>query len=242
MVEDSESVWRMNTTDRHGRHCLRRIGVAAVPLLLTIMSWLALPAFGENAVDRMIVIYQKILRVRPDDAAMYYKLGDAYIEKGRETGDITYYNLASQSLQHALKIEPELGPARRHLAYVLYSLHDFAGAAREARRAIALEPRDSYAYGVLGDTQLETGHYEAAANTYAQMAAIKSDLYSYSRRSGLETIRGDNSAAVADLNRAIAIGRRDGAPAEAIAWAATRLAEDYFLLGKLDAAAAQDQA
>ena len=197
---------------------------------------------GESAVDRTIVICQKILWVRPDDAAIYYKLGDADVEKGRETGDITYYDLASQSLQHALKREPDLGPARRHLAYVLYSLHDFAGAARESRRAIALDPRDSNAYGVLGDTQLETGQYNAAAKTYAQMAAIKNDLYSYSRRSGLETIRGDNSAAAADLTRAIAIGRRDGAPAEAIAWAETRLAEDYFLLGKVDEAAAQDQA
>jgi tetratricopeptide (TPR) repeat protein len=227
---------------QYRRHCLRRIRIAAVPLLMAMMSWLASPALGESAVDHIIVIYQKILRVRPNDATMYYKLGDAYIEKGRETGDITYYNLAAQSLQHALKIEPELGPARRHLAYVLYSLHDFGGAAREARRAIALEPRDSYAYGVLGDTLLETGHYESAANTYAQMAAIKTDLYSYSRRSGLETIRGDNSAAAADLKRAIADGIRSGEPAEAIAWAQTRLAEDYFLLGRLDQASAQGEA
>lgn len=220
----------------------RWIGIAAVPSLLAIILWLAPPAQGESAVDRTIVICQKVLRVRPDDATMYYRLGDAYVEKGRETGDITYYDLASQSLQRALKLEPELSPARRHLAYVLYSLHDFAGAAREARSAIALDSRDSNAYGVLGDTLLETGQYGAAADTYTQMAAIKDDLYSYSRRSGLETIRGDNSAAIADLKRAIDDGIRGGEPAEGIAWAQTRLAEDYFLLGKLNQAAAQDQA
>jgi tetratricopeptide (TPR) repeat protein len=224
------------------RHCQRWMTIAAVSPLLAMMLWLAPPAFGESAVDRTIVICQKVLRVRPDDAAMYYKLGDAYVEKGRETGDITYYDLASQSLLHALKLEPELSPARRHLAYVLYSLHDFAGAAREARHAIALDPRDSNAYGVLGDTQLETGQYDAAAQTYAQMAAIKDDLYSYSRRSGLETIRGDNSAALADLKHAIADGIRSGELPEGIAWVQTRLAEDYFLLGKLAEAAAQDQA
>jgi tetratricopeptide (TPR) repeat protein len=224
------------------RHCQRWIGIAAVPALLAITLWLAPPALGESTVDRTIVICQKVLRVRPDDATMYYKLGDAYVEKGRETGDITYYNLASQSLQHALKIEPELGPARRHLAYVLYALHDFAGAALEARGAIALDPRDSNAYGVLGDTQLETGQYDAAAKTYAEMAVIRDDLYSYSRRSGLETIRGNDSAAIADLKRAITDGIRSGEPAEGIAWVQTRLAEDYFLLGDLDNAAAQDQA
>ena len=135
----------MNTTSQRP-HRQRWIGIAAVPPLLAMILWLAPPAVGEkagentgkNTVDRTIVICQKILRVRPDDAAIYYKLGDAYVEKGRETGDITYYDLASQSLQHALKLEPDLGPARRHLAYVLYSLHDFDGAARESRRAIAL--------------------------------------------------------------------------------------------------------
>ena len=120
------------------RHSQRWTSIAAVLPLLAITLWLAPPALGESAIDRTIVICQKILRVRPDDATMYYKLGDAYVEKGRETGDITYYDLASQSLQHALKIEPDLGPARRHLAYVLYSLHEFTGAAREASRAIAL--------------------------------------------------------------------------------------------------------
>jgi tetratricopeptide (TPR) repeat protein len=231
----------MGTTG-YRRRCQRWTSIAATLPLLAIILWLAPPALGESAVDRTIVICQKVLRVRPDDATMYYRLGDAYVEKGRETGDITYYNLASQSLQHALKLEPELGPARRHLAYVLYSLHDFAGAALESRRAIALDPRDSNSYGVLGDTQLETGQYDAAAKTYAQMTAISDDLYSYSRRSGLETIRSDNSAAVADLKRAVADGIRSGEPAEGIAWAQTRLAEDYFLLGELDEAAAQDQA
>jgi tetratricopeptide (TPR) repeat protein len=74
------------------------------------------------------------------------------------------------------------------------------------------------------------------------MTALSGDLYSYSRRSGLQTIRDDDSAAVADLKRAIADGQRDGAPAEAIAWAETRLAEDYFLVGRLADAVAQDQA
>jgi tetratricopeptide (TPR) repeat protein len=74
------------------------------------------------------------------------------------------------------------------------------------------------------------------------MAVIRDDLYSYSRRSGLETIRGNDSAAIADLKRAITDGIRSGEPAEGIAWVQTRLAEDYFLLGELDNAAAQDQA
>jgi tetratricopeptide (TPR) repeat protein len=179
---------------------------------------------------------------RRQDPEMYYRLGDLYVQKGRQTGDITYFNLAGNSLREALKVAPTLEPAHRHLAFVLYSLHDFRGAANEARRAIQLNANDSYAYGVLGDAELETGAYIEAGQTYAQMGALRGDLYSYSRRSGLETIRGDNASAVADLKRAIAAGEQSGEPPEAIAWAQATLAQDYFLIGKLDDANKQGAA
>jgi tetratricopeptide (TPR) repeat protein len=66
------------------------------------------------------------------------------------------------------------------------------------------------------------------------MIAIKDDLYSYSRRSGLETITGNNDAAIADLRRAIAAGIQSSEPPEAVAWAQVMLAQDYFMMGRLD--------
>jgi tetratricopeptide (TPR) repeat protein len=215
---------------------------------LTIMAFVlaaffAASAFAQNdrATDRNIEILQKIVG-RDSNAELYYRLGDLYVQKGRQTGDITYFNLSANALRAALKLEPNLAPAHRHLAFVLYSLHDFAGAAGEARHAIQLNAIDSYAYGVLGDSELETGAYAEADQTYARMIALKGDLYSYSRRSGLETIRGDNRSAIADLERAIAGGQQIDEPAEGIAWAQTTLAQDYFLMGRLDDADQQGQA
>ena len=54
------------------------------------------------------------------------------------------------------------GPRCSHLAYVLYSRHAFAEAAAEAAKAIARDPSDSHALGVLGDAQLEVGQYAEA--------------------------------------------------------------------------------
>jgi tetratricopeptide (TPR) repeat protein len=210
----------------------RRCAIAI--LLLTIAGLWPIPAAAQSVIiDRDVALLQKILKQHPD-AELYYRLSDLYVQKGRQTGDITYFNLASKTLQEALRLQPNLEAAHRHLAFVRYSLHDFAGATSEAGRAIQLDPRDSYAYGVLGDAQLETGEYQAAPETYAQMAAIKNDLYSYSRRSGLETILGENDAAVADLKRAIAAGIQTNEPPEGVAWAQVVLAQDYFLMGKLD--------
>src|SRR5580704_4689430 len=181
-------------------------------IVLMFVGLCSTPAGAQIVpIDRDIAILQKVLKQHPD-AELYYRLSDLYIQKGRQTGDITYFNLATKSLQEALRLQPNLEAAHRHLAFVLYSLHDFAGATSEATRAIQLDSRDSYAYGVLGDARLETGRYEEAAATYAQMIAIKNDLYSYSRRSGLETIMGNNDAAIADLRRAIAAGIQSSEP------------------------------
>jgi len=218
----------------HGRIYPLLVGtVVLATLVLTFFSGVR-PAIAQNpTTDRDILLLQKILKQRPE-AELYYRLGDLYVQKGRQTGDITYFNLGDNSLREALKLQPDLGPAHRHLAFVLYSLHDFAGAAAEARQAIKLDPNDSYAYGVLGDAQLETGEYAQAADTYGRMIAMKGDLYSYSRRSGLETIRGQSDRAIADLNRAIDAGIQAGEPPEGIAWAQYTLAEDFFLMGRLD--------
>ena len=148
---------------RHTRHraawSIFCQGVGAGLLLLLAV---ALPIqAADNVTDRTIAIYQRVLQVRPHDAESYYKLGDAYIEKGRETGDIAYFELASQALRKALQIDPELGPAHRHLALVLYTLHDFGGAIDQSQAALKLDPRDAYAYGVIGDARLETGDYDA---------------------------------------------------------------------------------
>jgi tetratricopeptide (TPR) repeat protein len=211
--------------------------------ILAVLTALAYPLHASaetQHLDRDIAILQKILKPHPD-AELYYRLGDLYVQKGRQTGDITYFNLAGNSLNQALKLAPNLGAAHRHLAFVFYALHNFAGAVSEADQAIKLDPRDSYAYGVLGDAQLETGQYAAAKITYAQMIALRGDLYSYSRRSGLETICADNTAAIADLNRAIISGQQDGEPPEGIAWAQVTLAQDYFLMGKIDRAAMEGE-
>jgi tetratricopeptide (TPR) repeat protein len=215
--------------------------VKSALFVVLFLGFLPVAWAAQAPIDRDIALMQKILKQRPDPE-IYYRLGDLYVQKGRQTGDITYFNLSGDALRAALKLAPTFEPAHRHLAFVLYALHDFAGASSEARRALELDPSDAYAYGVLGDAQLETGVYAAATATYAHMIALKGDLYSYSRRSGLKTIEGDDQAAIADLKRAIAIGRQSGEPPEGVAWAQTTLAQDYFLMGRLEDAGEQGDA
>ncbi len=196
----------------------------------------------ETPADARVRASQLLLRRNPLDARGYHRLGDAYVQKARETGDAKYFTLAEEALRKSLAIAPRSSGAVRHLAYVLYSRHAFAEAAAEAAKAIALDPADSHAFGVLGDAQLEVGQYAEAELTYQRMAALDEDLYALSRLSGLKSLRGDVEGAIADLERAIDDGRAAGRPAESIAWAQWQLATEHWNVGRLEAAEAGHQA
>jgi len=208
--------------------------IVAVLLALGLTPHLAWTQ--PTAADQAIGRNQRLLQRNSRDATVYYRLGDAYLQKARETGDITYIDLAEKTLQKCLEIAPQLGGAARHLAYAMYMRHGFAEAAMQAQRAVALDPNDSHAYGVLGDAHLEVGQYDAAANAYERMMQLQGDLYAYSRLAGLKSLRGDTDGAIADLERAIQLGQAQKRPPETIAWAIWQLGNEFLALGQLSAA------
>jgi tetratricopeptide (TPR) repeat protein len=208
----------------------------AITIVVTLLS-LGVPSdplWGQStAPDQAILRYQRLLQRHWRDATVYYRLGDAYLQKARETGDVTYIDLAEKALQRCLEIAPEHSGAARHLAYAMYMRHGFDEAAIQAQKAVVLDPADGHAHGILGDTYLEVGNYEAAAHAYQRMLQLPGDLYAYSRLSGLKSLQGDTDGAIADLERAIHLGQAQDRPPESIAWAIWQLGNEYFALGKL---------
>lgn len=219
-------------------HTLRYLTMIIVAVLLSLGVPSDLTWAQSTATDQAILRYQRLLQRHARDATVYYRLGDAYLQKARGTGDITYINLAETSLQRCLEIAPEHSGAARHLAYAMYMRHGFDEAAVQAQKAAALDPSDSHAYGILGDAYLEVGNYEAAAHAYRRMIQLQGDLYAYSRLSGLKSLQGDTDGAIADLKRAIQLGQAQERPSESIAWAMWQLGNESLALGKLPAAEA----
>jgi tetratricopeptide (TPR) repeat protein len=200
-------------------------------LMLAVSTQLAWTA--ESLSDRAIAQSQFKIRRHPNNPAGYYQLGDAYVQKSRESGDNSYLDLAEQALKKSLSLNPQQSGVRRHLAHVLASRHDFEGAAAEAQKAIALDPTDMDAHGVLGDAYLETGKPEQAEQAYKTMMTLKESLSSYSRRSSMKSLKGDASGAIADLKTAIELGKQEKQPKESIAWAQWQLGAEYYAIGKL---------
>jgi len=211
----------------------RYLGVPALAALLCLAPGSGPARAQEASADGAIRLYQQMVRRHPRDARMYYRLGDAYVQKVRESGDPTYLRLGEEALRRALSIYPRYSDASRHLAFVLYSRHDFEGAAAEARKAIELNPDDSHTWGILGDAELEVGKYDQARESYQRMIEIEADLYSLSRLSGSKSLRGDPRGAIEDLERAIQAGRGKGRPKESLAWAQWQLGNEHFAIGKL---------
>jgi tetratricopeptide (TPR) repeat protein len=214
-----------------------RSGIFYLSTILLIFSFLPQNGWSAAAVsDRAIAQSQHKVRRSPNNPYAYHQLGDAYIQKARESGDPVYFELAEQALRKSLSLNPEQSGARRHLAYVMALRHEFAAAATEAEKAIAIDPSDVDAHGVLGDAYLEFGQLEKAEKVYKKMIALKESLASYSRLSGLKSLRGDHEGAVTYLKKAIELGQEQNQPGESIAWAQWQLATDYFSQGNLSEA------
>jgi tetratricopeptide (TPR) repeat protein len=205
-------------------------------LLLGLFSFVSLtPNFTLAAPgsDRAIAQAQNKIRRNPNNPMPYFELGDAYIQKARESGDISYFDRAEEALRKSLNLNPQQSAVLRHLAFVLSSRHDFDAAAVEAEKAIALNPNDFDAHGVLGDAYEETGKYSEAEKSYAAMIGLKESLSSRSRLSGLKSLKGDTKGAIADLQKAIQLGSEQNQPNESIAWAQWQLGMEQFAVGRI---------
>jgi len=217
---------------------ISKLRTVAVAILLLLPLGPA-SARAESTPDQSIQREQYKLRRNSRDAGAYHRLGDAYAQKARETGDLSYLTLAEKALRKALEITPDNAGAARHLAFVFSTRHEFLEAAAQALKAIELDPKDGDAYGVLGDAYLELGRYDRAGEAYDTMMGLKSDLASYGRTSGLKNLRGDSAGAIDDLRRAVASGQATGQPRESIAWAQWQLGAEHAAIGQHEAAEAQ---
>ena len=179
-------------------------------------------------------------RVKRDrlDFVAYNKLAAAYIQRARETGDVSDYSRAQAALEASLNSLPENNyTAVVLLAAVHVVKHEFEDAMALAEEAISLKPGDLYGYAVLGDAQLALGRYDEAYETYLKVVAESPGLSSFSRLAHLLQLRGDlDSAELAWQNAISTDGRRRP---ENTAWARVQMGHFYFNTGDLDSAEAR---
>ena len=108
--------------------------------IVLLLSMAPFARSQQGTTDQLISSYQARLSRSPNESSSYDKLGAAYLQKGRETSDLTYYELAEKSLTRSLELtsfmDMSAAAPLTHLAAVCMAEHRFSDAADYAERAL----------------------------------------------------------------------------------------------------------
>jgi tetratricopeptide (TPR) repeat protein len=204
-------------------------------------------AAGQAGTDATIRALQIHLKMYPQDFKAYDALGAGYIQKGRETADASYYELAKEALNKSLDLvsnDPAAASAKTHMAVVAMAEHQFEEALSWAQAALALGSGDPSAWAIVGDALTDLGEYERADDAYARLRdplhpQEESNGLAYERNSRLaylHFLRGDAPGAVRLMRAAIALAITLRLPVENIAWSQYQLGEICCKSGDLTGA------
>ena len=191
--------------------------------------------FGSGDTVTLLRRLQDEVRARPDSAQPNALLGLAYAQRARETGDAAYYSRATVALRRAQELEPANIYALTGLGGLALARHRFADALEIGRKAQAIAPSSASPYGVVGDSLVELGRYDAAFAAFDRMAALKPNASSYSRISYARELTGDVAGAIEAME--LALDASIGRP-EASAWTAVELGKLHWSAGRVARAAA----
>lgn len=193
----------------------------------------------QKTTDELIALWQGRIEKSPHDYISTTYLGQAYLNKARETADGSNYTRAEAAFRQALEVNPSYAPAKAFLGSVYFAQHEFAQALTLAADVYASDPKALHALALLGDAQLELGNYDAAAAAYAALDAKIESPAVVSRLARLAWLRGEPDLAITLMQKATQQADDLGLTGEAAAWYQFQLGELLFNTGQLDKAEAQ---
>ena len=182
------------------------------------------------ATDERIKMYQTLVNYKPGDLHYQNLLAGSFIQKMRETMDPGYLDRASKIVEAVLAADGADYEALRLRSQIELERHNFTKVAEYSRALIASSPEDPWNWGTLGDSLMELGQYDKAAEAYQRMVNMRPDLSSYNRASYYRFVAGDAAGAIEVMKRAIDSGSRS---MENVAWCYVDLGNMYFKIGQV---------
>jgi tetratricopeptide (TPR) repeat protein len=182
---------------------------------------------------------QAAVKLNQKDAGGYARLGAAYFQSARESGDVSDYQRAEEALAKSLDIVSEdfsADEALGTLAEVCMGEHRFAEALGYAQKALSLGTGDVSPFAIVGDAYADMGEYDKAASAYAKLTPrdmMLSPRAAYARDSRfawLKFVAGDTGTAIGLMKTAVSEGIEAQLPRENMAWL-------YYELGEFNAQA-----
>jgi tetratricopeptide (TPR) repeat protein len=191
-----------------------------------------LPALSGST-EQQIVALQRAVRSSPAGAGGYALLGDAFLQRARETGDPSFYTRADRSYGAALRRDPRDLTALIGAGTLANTRHDFARGLRLGLEAHRLAPALVRPYTVIADAQIELGRYDEAGRAIQRAVDLKPTLATYARASYYDELKGDLAGAARAMGLAVSAGA--GSP-ENVAYVQTLLGDLELARGRVGAA------
>ncbi len=199
----------------------------------------------SSETDKQIQRTQDHVKQAPGDYAGYDRLGFSFLQKARESGDASYYDLAEQTLKRAIALAPQdfrTADPFVHMALVYMGEHRFSEALAYSQRAIGTGAGNLSAFAIEGDAYTDMGDYVEAAAAYHTVQTLGREIssplslayMSDSRVAYLRYLRGDTGEAIRLMKKAIAAALQTNVPRENLAWLYFELGERYFQAGDLE--------
>lgn len=213
---------------------------SATVVFLSCLIVVHAAAQQSRETDLLIQFFQSRVSADPDSAGEHNRLGAAYLQKARESGDLTYYDLAEKAVRRSLELESTHGQAASTfslLSTVDFSKHNFKEAAEDAERALKLDPEDLGAAVSAGDAYAERGEYETARRYYAQVDSARHSqrpsvqYLKLTREATLALALANPKEAIPALEQAVDAAQKAHLPRENIAWTQFTLGEAYLQNG-----------
>jgi len=129
----------------------------------------ALPVPGMKSTDGQLAFWRERIEQAPHDFISLTYLGQAFLRKARETGDVADYERAESALRKAVDLDPDYEFALAYLAAARFAKHDFQGGLNLATRVYTFDPQALQALATIGDAHLELGNYDEAEAAYQQL-------------------------------------------------------------------------
>lgn len=196
----------------------------------------SVPATHVKGTDELIEFWRARFKDNPRDFISLTYLGQTFMVKARETGDVANYVSAEDAFRKALAVDAKYENAQGYLSAVLFSKHDFRGALAQASYVYSYDPHALLVLGTIGDAQQELGNYSEAAASFQTLLDRAPSPPVYARLSRLNWIEGRPDQALLWMQRAVNEARQSEYGGEEAAWYEYQLGEVYFNLGRIDGA------
>ncbi|MDQ3076127.1 MAG: hypothetical protein M3Q34_03285 [bacterium] len=159
-----------------------------------------------KSIDATIFSLEKNVGSNPKDVQASVSLSQAYLQKIRETADISYYQKIEELMDNAEKVEPNNAEIYATRAEVAQGRHNFKEAHVLINKAIEVNPSRARYFGIRGDAEIELGQYKEATGSFQAMVNLRPDFSSYVRIAYIRELYGDVKGAKESLRQAISAG------------------------------------